>query len=134
MEAQIEEGDTGDLWAVSRRASSTILPLTGRYMKPADGGVPVTVGTYGTFERIRHGGLNELPNEWNTLKIVVHGNTVTYIVNGFVNMRATGLKRWDKATSSWFRLDHGQIALQAEFSEIYYRNIRIRPRTPEEMK
>jgi hypothetical protein len=133
VEAQIEEGDTGDLWAISSRASSTILPLTQRYMKPADGGVPVTVGTYGTFERIRHGALNELP-EWNTLEIVVHGDTATYIVNGFVNMQATALKRWDKATKSWVRLDHGQIALQAEFAELYYRNIRIRPLTPDEMK
>ncbi|HEX8302375.1 MAG TPA: DUF1080 domain-containing protein [Sphingomonas sp.] len=133
VEAQIQEGDTGDLWAISSRASSTILPLTQRYATPAEGGVPVTVGTYGSFQRIRHGALNELP-EWNTLEIVVRGDTATYIVNGFVNMRATGFKRWDAASSTWVRLDHGKIALQAEFAEIYYRNIRLRPLTPEEMK
>lgn len=133
VEAQIQEGDTGDLWAISSRASSTTLPLTGRYMEPADGGVPVTVGTNGGFERIRHGALNELP-EWNTLEIVVRGDTATYIVNGFVNMRTTGLKRWDTKTASWVKLDHGRIALQAEFAEVYYRNIRIRPLTADEMK
>lgn len=133
VEAQIQEGDTGDVWAISSRASSTILPLTGRYMDPADGGVPVTVGTYRGFERIRHGALNELP-EWNTLEIVVRGDTATYIVNGFVNMRTTGFKRWDAQTSSWVTLDHGRLALQAEFAELYYRNIRIRPLTAEELK
>ena len=69
-----------------------------------------------------------------TLEVVVRGDTATHIVNGFVNLRATGLKQWDPATSTWVRLDHGKIALQAEFAEIYYRNIRIRPLAPEEMK
>ena len=41
------------------RASSTVLPLTQRYMEPAGGGVPVTVGDYRDFGRIRHGALNE---------------------------------------------------------------------------
>ena len=131
VEAQIQEGDTGDLWAISSRASSTVLPLTGRYMELAGGGVPVTVGDYRDFGRIRHGALNELP-EWNTLEIVVRGDTATYIVNGFVNMRVTGLRRWDAATESWAALDHGKIALQAEYAELFYRNIRIRPLTPEE--
>jgi hypothetical protein len=128
VEAQIQEGDTGDVWAISTRASSTIYPLTGRYMKPADGGLPVTVGAYRDYERIRHGALNELP-EWNTLEIVVRGDTATYIVNGFVNMRVTGLQRWDAQSASWVKLDRGRIALQAEYAEIFYRNIRIRPLT-----
>ena len=133
VEAQIQEGDTGDVWAISSRASSTVLPLTGRYMEPSGGGVPVTVGAYRDFERIRHGALNELP-EWNTLEIVVRGDTATYIVNGFVNMRVTGLQRWDAQANSWVRLDHGPIALQAEYAEIFYRNIRIRPLTAQEME
>jgi hypothetical protein len=131
VEAQIQEGDTGDLWAISSRASSTILPLTQRFMPPEAGGVPVTVGAYRDFARIRHGALNELP-EWNTLEIVVRGDTATYIVNGFVNMRVTGLKRWDAASESWTSLDHGKIALQAEYAELFYRNIRIRPLKPDE--
>jgi hypothetical protein len=64
----------------------------------------------------------------------VRGDTATYIVNGFVNMRVTDLKRWDAATETWLPLDHGRIALQAEYAELFYRNIRIRPLTPDEMK
>ncbi len=133
VEAQIQEGDTGDLWAISSQASSTILPLTQRYAPPSDGGVPVTVGKYKDFGRIRHGALNELP-EWNRLEIVVRGDSATYIVNGFVNMRVTGMKRWDTGSSSWVRLDHGKIALQAEWAEVIYRDIKIRPLTADEMK
>lgn len=133
VESQIQEGDTGDLWAISTRASSAILPETSRYAPPADGGVPVTVGEYEGFGRIRHGALNELP-EWNTLEVIVRGDAATHVVNGFINMRATDLKRWDSAKAAWVRLDRGKIALQAEAAEIYYRNIRIRPLTPEEMK
>jgi hypothetical protein len=133
VESQIQEGDTGDLWAISSRASSTILPLTSRHALPADGGVPVTVGKYGDFGRIRHGALNELP-EWNTVEVIVRGDRSIHIVNGFINMRATDLRRWDPATSSWMRLDRGKIAIQAEGAEIYYRNIRIRPLTAEEME
>lgn len=133
VEAQIQEGDTGDLWAISSLATSTILPETQRYAKPADGGVPVRVGTYESFERIRHGALNEVPG-WNTLEVIVRGDTATHIVNGFVNMRATDLKAWDRARKAWMPLTHGRILLQAEYAEIYYRNIRIRPLTPAEMK
>jgi 3-keto-disaccharide hydrolase len=133
VESQIQEGDTGDLWAISSRASSTILPETSRYAPPADGGVPVTVGEPGGYGRVRHGALNELP-EWNTVEVIVRGDTATHIVNGFINMRVTDLKRWDPAKAAWVRLDRGKIALQAESAEIYYRNIRIRPLTAEEMK
>ena len=133
VESQIQEGDAGDLWAISSQASSTIHPLTSRHALPADGGVPVTVGKFGDYGRIRHGALNELP-EWNTVEVIVRGDKAIHIVNGFINMRATDLKRWDPAKAAWVRLDRGKIAIQAESAEIYYRNIRIRPLTPEEIK
>lgn len=132
VEAQIQEGDTGDLWAISARATSTILPQTLRYAPLAEGGVPVMVGTLGSFERIRHGALNELP-EWNTLEVIVRGDSATHIVNGFVNLRATGLKSWNAASKRWVPLTRGKIVLQAEYAELYYRNIRIRPLTRAEM-
>ena len=133
VESQIQEGDAGDLWAISSQASSTIHPLTSRHALPADGGVPVTVGKFGDYGRIRHGALNELP-AWNTVEVIVRGDKAIHIVNGFINMRAIDLKRWDPTKAAWVRLDRGKIAIQAESAEIYYRNIRIRPLTPEEIK
>lgn len=134
IETQIQEGDTGDLIGISARATSTILPETRRYIPARDGGIPVTVGRFGGSERILHGARNEFQGDWNTVEIIVRGDTATHIVNGFVNLRTTDLKQWDPATSTWLRLDHGKISLQAEFAEVFYRNIRIRPLTPDEMK
>jgi hypothetical protein len=129
IEFQIEEGDTADLWALSTRATSAIDPETLMYKTAADGGNPVSVGVYGSFQRIRHSaGVTETPG-WNSIDLITHGDTAIYKVNGVVKMRATDLKAFDSATRSWVRLDHGKIALQAEFSEVYYRNVRIRPAT-----
>ena len=128
-EAQIQEGDTGDSWAVSAQVSSFIDPKTGRYTLPENGGVPVTLGKNNDFMRTRHGRVNEYPG-WNTVEVIVRGDRATHIVNGVVNMRVSDIKSWDEGSSSWVKLDHGKIALQAESAEIFYRNIKVRPLTP----
>ncbi len=128
-EAQIQEGDVGDSWAVSSRLSSFVNPKTGKYAAPEDGGVPVTVGNDGKFERTRHNRVNEYPG-WNTLEVIVRGDRATHLVNGVINMRVYDIKGWDAASKSWVKVDQGRIALQAESAEIFYRNIRIRPLTP----
>jgi hypothetical protein len=131
IESQIQEGDTGDLWAISARASSFIDPQTRRYTLPEKGGVGIVVGNEGKFERVRHGRVNEYPG-WNKLEIIVRGDRATHIVNGVVNMRVSDMKSWDAASNSWVKLDHGRIALQAESAEIFYRNISIRPLTQDD--
>jgi hypothetical protein len=127
-EAQIQEGDTGDSWAISAQVTSFVDPKTGRYTLPEDGGVPVTVGENGDFKRTRHGRVNEYPG-WNTLEVIVRGDRATHIVNGVVNMRVSDIKSWDAGTNGWVKLDHGKIALQAEGAELFYRNIKVRPLT-----
>ncbi|MFL6619989.1 MAG: DUF1080 domain-containing protein, partial [Povalibacter sp.] len=131
VEAQIEEGDTGDLWAVSSQVSSFVNPKTGLFALPEDGGVPVIVGHEGKNERNRHSRVNEYPG-WNKLEVIVRGDRATHIVNGVVNMRVADIKAWDPATNNWVKLDHGRIALQAEAAEVFYRNIQIRPLTNED--
>jgi Domain of Unknown Function (DUF1080) len=128
IESQIQEGDVGDLWVVSARASSTIDPRTRRFTLLENGGVPVTVGNEGKFERVRHGRVNEYPG-WNTLEIIVQGDRAQHIVNGVPNLRVSDMKAWDANSSSWVKLDHGRIALQAESAELWYRNIKLRPLT-----
>ena len=59
----------------------------------------------------------------------MRGDRATHIVNGVVNMRVSDIKSWDEGTSSWVKLDHGKIALQAESAELFYRNIKVRPLT-----
>jgi len=127
-EAQIQEGDVGDSWAVSSQLSSFVDPKSGRYALPENGGVPVVVGHEGKFERTRHNKVNEYP-EWNTLEVIVRGDRATHVVNGVTNMRVYDIKGWDGASSSWVKVEKGRLALQAESAEIFYRNIRIRPLT-----
>lgn len=129
-EFQIQEGDTGDLWAISTRATSTKNPETGVYATPEKGGTPVTVGAYDGFERVRHAQLNLEKPGWNTIDLIVRGDSAVYMVNGVVNMTVTDLKSFDVASQSWVRLDHGKIALQAEYAEVYYRNIQIKKLEP----
>jgi hypothetical protein len=128
IESQIQEGDVGDLWAVSARASSTINPKTQRFTRLEDGGVPVTVGDDGKFARVRHGRVNEYPG-WNTLEVIVQGDRALHIINGVPNLRVSDMKSWDANSKSWVKLDHGRIALQAEGAELFYRNIKVRPLT-----
>jgi len=131
FEAQIQEGDTGDSWAVSAQVSSFVDPKTGLYALPENGGVPVTVGKNGDFLRTRHSRTNEYPG-WNTLEVIVRGDRATHIVNGLVNMRVTDLKGWNAATNSWVTVDHGKVLLQAECAEVFYRNIRMRALTKDD--
>jgi hypothetical protein len=130
-EAQIQEGDTGDSWAVSTQVTSFVDPKTGLYALPEMGGVPVTVGEDGKFMRTRHSRTNEWPG-WNTVQIIVRGDRATHVVNGAVLMRVSDLKSWDANTKSWMKLDHGRVALQAEAAEVAYRNIRVRPLTSDD--
>jgi hypothetical protein len=125
-EAQIQEGDTGDSWAISTQVSSFVDPKSGRYALPEYGGVPKTVGQYEKFERTRHGRMNEYPG-WNKVEIIVRGDRATHVVNGVVNLRVHDIRSWDAASNAWLRLDKGRIALQAESAELFYRNIRVRP-------
>jgi len=127
-EAQIQEGDVGDSWAISTQVSTFVDPKTGRYTLPENGGVPVTIGGEGKFARTRHNKVNEYPG-WNTLEVIVRGDRATHVVNGVINMRVYDIRRWDAATNSWVKVDHGKIVLQAESAEIFYRNIRIRALT-----
>jgi hypothetical protein len=126
IESQIQEGDTGDLWVISARASSFLDPKVRRFTLPENGGVPLTLGDNGKFERVRHGRVNEYPG-WNTVEIIVKGDRAMHIVNGVPNLRVHDMKSWD--AGNWLKLDHGRIALQAEGAEVFYRNVRIRPLT-----
>lgn len=125
-ESQIQEGDTGDSWAVSVQITSFVDPKTGLYALPENGGVPRTVGEDGKFLRTKHSRVNEYPG-WNKLEIIVRGDKATHVVNGVVNMRVYDIKSWDAGSKSWVKLDKGRIALQAESAEVFYRNIKVRP-------
>jgi hypothetical protein len=67
----------------------------------------------------------DMPTEWNTVELTVHGSKdATYVVNGEV---ANGMFDMEcQVNGTWQPLDKGPLALQAEFAEIYFRNVKIK--------
>jgi hypothetical protein len=135
IECQIEDADVGDLWLISAKAD--VATRTAAYQPnpdPLQNGAPyyaadgqvASHGDHGKYVRIRHSAEIEKPG-WNSVDVVVRGDSAVYLVNGQVNMRITNMKKWDAASNSWSRLDRGKILFQAEFAEVFYRNIKIRP-------
>lgn len=134
IECQIEDSDVGDLWLISSKADVATRPASHHpnpdplqdgapYYDP--GGQSQTYGDHGKYIRVRHAADLEHPG-WNSVDVVVRGDSAVYLVNGQVDMRITGMKKWDAASNNWVRLDRGKILFQAEYAEVYYRNIKIR--------
>jgi len=135
IECQIEDKDVGDLWIISSQAdvaTKSVAPAAGpdplQDSSPyyASDGQVATYGDHNKYVRIRHSENLEKPG-WNSVDVVVRGDSAVYLVNGQANMRVTRMKKWDAASGIWAKLDRGKILFQAEYAEISYRNIKIRP-------
>jgi hypothetical protein len=126
IECQIQEQDTGDIFTVSTRVSSTVAPRTLTYKSTEEGGVPVTVGDAGQIARIQRSRMLEIGG-WNKVEVRVRGGGATHLVNGQVNNRWTNLLQRDPADPErYIPVTRGKLLLQAEGAEIFYRNIEIR--------
>jgi hypothetical protein len=126
VECQIQEGDTGDIWAIDTQVTSTVQP-TIRNFAPAPGGKPETRGDKSRgFARFHRSYCHEVPG-WNLLVLTVDGDRASYRVNGELVNEANAMKRWDEAAQAWRPLTNGFILLQAEGAEVFYRNVRLAP-------
>ena len=127
VECQIQEGDTGDAWIVHTQATSTVHPTDLNYAPDTKGGVEQTKGAQpGEYHRFLRSYCHEQAG-WNQVELVVCGESATYSVNGHIVNQLTRLKAWNSATGSWEPLTRGEILLQAEGAEVFYRNITITP-------
>ena len=126
IECQVQEQDTGDIFAVWTRVSSTVAPGTQTYRSPEERGDPITVGSARDIARIQRSKMLEVGG-WNKVEVRVRGGGATHIVNGQVNNRWTNLLQPDPGSSDrYIPLNKGKLLLQAEGAEIFYRNIEIR--------
>lgn len=67
--------------------------------------------------------------EWNIVELIVNGSKdATYMVNGEVANQVFDMECQENGT--WRPLSSGPIALQAEYAEIYFRNIKIKTTAP----
>jgi hypothetical protein len=124
--------ETGDLYSVQYTMAdveSEPLPkeqwryetlLTRKY-KP--GGELVTVKDNGG---ILNGRSNERAvGQWNDIELVVLGQTALHVVNGTVNLAATGTRRMERGKE--VSLTQGTIQFQSEAAEVFYRRLRLKP-------
>lgn len=138
VECQIQENDTGDVYAVSATVTTTIDPKTKDDIDPvsklrspcfreaSEGGVPLTHGSVDHVARVRRSRCLE-HDGWNTVEVIVRGDNAVYMVNGQVNNRCTNICRPDPNNPQrMIPLTKGKILLQAEGAEVFYRNIEIK--------
>jgi hypothetical protein len=148
VECQIQEGDVGDCFLVGGVQLITNVEVVSiqtpggvkklpRYKAPADGGETRKIGDRGIVRIVKSS--TEEREGWNAVELVVRGSKESeHIVNGKTVFRAKDLmqlgsplaaplKKGEADKREWEPLARGRIALQCEYSEVFYRNIEIRP-------
>ena len=134
LECQIEETDVGDLWIVNGASVTAffIAPSMPMYDDDMQAGTRVRSAP-GDSLRVLKSGDFENRDGWNTVEVIIQGDRSTHLVNGRIVNNARDIKRPDPNNPShMIPLTSGRILLEAEGSEIWFRDIRIKPLGPSE--
>lgn len=138
VECQVQEGDTGDIFAVGTSVTTTIDPAkakTPTFLDASSGGTEYTSPQrLKVNSRVIRDSMAEVDG-WNTVEVIVRGDSAIHIVNGKVNNRVlhATVPNLDKP-EEWVPLRKGRILFQAEGAELTYRGIEIKPLPPETSK
>lgn len=153
LELQIQEGDAGDMWVngsaslVTNVANASANPPTqwtptggtpltimGNLTPPAPGAAPGGPpgggrgGLANEARRVLKYPDWEDPSAWNTVEAVLDGQHIQHYVNGHLVFDARETKRRDpKDPEKWIPLTSGKICLEAEGTEVWYRNVQVKP-------
>ncbi len=124
VELQIQEGDTGDLWIIGAQAKSkidgasfTYSPKGSLVTRPEDVSRP--------YSKVSRSYSWERPG-WNMVELIVRGDHAIFKVNGRIVNEAIDCRKVE-ADGSVSPLVNGRILLQAEGSEVFYRNVVLLP-------
>jgi len=109
IEVQMESGNAGDFWCIVEDIK--VPDMEARRGPPAEWGI-----TEGKARRIKNltDSSERAVGQWNSMVIEARGRSIRVWVNGDLVNEGT------EATA-----DHGQIALQAEGSEVEFRKLRL---------
>jgi Domain of Unknown Function (DUF1080) len=132
LECQIEETDVGDLWIVNGASVTAffIAPAVPIFDDDMSAGTPVR-SARGHSSRVLKSGDFENRDGWNTVEVIIQGDQTTQLVNGRIVNRARNIQQPDPENPSrMIPLKSGRILLEAEGSEIFFRDIKIRPLGP----
>jgi 3-keto-disaccharide hydrolase len=132
VELQIQEHDVGDLYAVGSVIAVRAKPRVGTQPTLYDYD---PAGEWTFFSQIQGSSGrcvkqpdNEKPTgEWNTVELIAFRDEAIHIVNGKVVMRLHGPMRIDAPVPT--PVNSGQIILQSEGAELFYRDIQLKPIT-----
>lgn len=150
VECQVQETDTGDIFTVNARVTTTVDSATTnlatifitnaatrkvttnrvvqpQFLEPEKGGLSFVQGTATGIKRVIRNPMNERDG-WNTVEIIVRGDAATHIVNGKVNARVSRMEQF--TGEKWAPLTRGKIIFQLEGAEVFYRNIEIKELKP----
>lgn len=119
IECQVQEKDVGEMIIVGNNLNINVpIKMRGnqRVFDPA-----------GALTSIKSGRIYKTPTadsltDWNTVEVIVKGNSAVHIVNGTVIMSLPDIR-----LANGEPLTKGKILLQAEGAEVFYRNPEIRP-------
>lgn len=129
LECQIEETDVGDLWIVNG-ASVTAFPISPTFpIYDDDRTAGQTIRSWPrNSSRMLKSGDFEDRTAWNTVDVILQGDRSTHLVNGRIVNFAQDIKQSDPQNPSrMIPLKSGHILLEAEGSEIWFRNARVKP-------
>jgi hypothetical protein len=129
IELQIQEHDVGDLYAIGSVIAVRAKPRAGM-QPPLYDYNPAGQWTFFSQSQGASGRCIKQPDnekrtgDWNTVELIAFGEDAIHIVNGKVVMRLHGPMRIDGDVPA--PVTSGQIILQSEGAEVFYRNIEIR--------
>lgn len=126
IECQIQEHDTGDLYALATQITVNAHQDGKLWLYDPAGTPTLFVARPPIGNRCVKLADLEVPHgEWNTLEVVCFNGDSIHVVNGRVVMQLHGAQRLDGAAPA--PLVSGQISLQTEGAELWYRRVEILP-------
>jgi hypothetical protein len=134
LECQIEETDVGDLWIVNGASVTAFFIAPSFPMYDDDRQVGTRVRSApGDSLRVLKSGDFENRDGWNSVDVILQGDQATHLVNGRIVNHARDIQQPDPAhPSRMIPLTSGRILLEAEGSEIWFRNVRVKALAPPE--
>lgn len=125
LECQIQERDVGDFYPLAGTIAEvpSIIPKGGK--RPVyQPGAPLRTAS----KAVQRGTSEEMPHgEWNTVEIYTIGDKMVHVVNGDINMVLLNTRQ--KTPQGEAPLTKGQIQIQSEAAEVYFRDLTLTPIT-----
>ena len=128
VEFQIQEHEMGDLYALMTQVTVKARK-EGRLWLYDPKGEPTLFEQKAPISNrcVKLGDPEKPHGEWNTLDLICLGGDSIHIVNGVVVMRLHNAQRIDGGAPA--PLTSGQISLQTEGAEVFYRDVELQPIT-----